>query len=540
MNRLLLTLLLCTSFSFTDALSQTGGQGDPIVKFGQSILPRDMMAHLYFLASPELEGRETGERGQRVTAQYIAAQFRKLDLKAPVIEKGAYTYFQHFLVRQVTATTLSLTLNGKKNYRFPEDFITYNVASLPNDMRGELVFTGYGIEEKNYNNIGSMQVNEKIVVALLGEPRGEDGNYKISGNQTPSDWGEDISVKRKRMQEKGAKALVLIASNDDYSNIIAGNWTRRLLNRTTTTIVNPLEENPIPVILVNETVGNALLSGGKMDYAAVKRSLNDYAMSPTYDFKKIKFQLSSDVIVKEKISENVLGFLEGTDKKDELLVITAHMDHLGVNDGEIYYGADDDGSGTSAVLELAEAFSIAAANGSRPRRSILFMPVSGEEKGLLGSSYYTDHPVFPLRNTVANLNIDMIGRVDEEHEKKNDSMYVYIIGSDKLSSELHTINENANSTYTKINLDYTYNDPSDPNRFYYRSDHYNFAKNKIPVIFYFTGVHVDYHKPSDTPDKIQFVKMNSIVKLVFATAWEIANREEKLKVDKESDFKEDR
>ena len=236
-----------------------------------------------------------------------------------------------------------------------------------------------------------------------------------------------------------------------------------------------MEEAQIPVILLNETLGNELLIGGKMNVAEARESLNNYALTPTYDFKKIKFKVTSDVVVKEKLSENVLGFLEGTDKKDEVLVITAHMDHLGIHDGEIYYGADDDGSGTATVLEIAEAFSLAAANGIRPRRSILFMPVAGEEKGLLGSSYYTDHPVFELKNTVANLNIDMIGRVDETHEKKNDSMYVYIIGSDKLSSDLHNVNEAANSTYTKLNLDYTFNEPSDPNRFYYRSDHYNFA-----------------------------------------------------------------
>jgi Zn-dependent M28 family amino/carboxypeptidase len=172
---------------------------------------------------------------------------------------------------------------------------------------------------------------------------------------------------------------------------------------------------------------------------------------------------------------------------------------------------------------------LAKKEGHGPKRSMLFMTVSGEEKGLLGSEYYADNPVFPLENTVVDLNIDMIGRIDENHAP--DSNYVYIIGSDKLSTELHALSEETNKTYAGIEFDYTYNDENDPNRFYYRSDHYNFAKNNIPVIFYFTGVHEDYHQPTDTVDKIMFQKMEKIARLIFHTAWEIANRDERLKVD---------
>jgi Zn-dependent M28 family amino/carboxypeptidase len=182
-----------------------------------------------------------------------------------------------------------------------------------------------------------------------------------------------------------------------------------------------------------------------------------------------------------------------------------------------------------AVLELAQAFARARSDGFGPRRSILFMTVSGEEKGLLGSEFYTAHPVFPLQNTVANLNIDMIGRVDEAHA--GNPGYIYLIGSDKLSSELHTISEEANRRFTNLQLDYKYNDPADPNRFYYRSDHYNFAKNKIPVIFYFNGTHADYHQPTDDVEKIDFNKIKKIARLVFFTAWDIANREQRIKVD---------
>ena len=225
--------------------------------------------------------------------------------------------------------------------------------------------------------------------------------------------------------------------------------------------------------------------------------------------------------------ENVLGYIEGSDLKDELLIITAHYDHLGKHDSLIFNGADDDASGVSAALEIAEAFMLAKKEGNGPRRSILIMPVSGEEKGLLGSRYYTDNPIYPLESTVANLNIDMIGRLDDWHDNGN---YVYLIGSDRLSFDLHDLSEKINNEYIGIDLDYRFNDKDDPNRYYYRSDHYNFAKNNIPVIFYFNGVHEDYHKPSDTIEKLDFDKINTITKLIFLTAWEIANRDDRIKL----------
>ena len=224
--------------------------------------------------------------------------------------------------------------------------------------------------------------------------------------------------------------------------------------------------------------------------------------------------------------------IEGTDKKDEYVLITAHYDHVGKRDTVIFYGADDDGSGTVSVLELAEAFAKAKAGGNGPRRSIVFMTVSGEEHGLWGSAYYANHPVYPLEKTTVDLNIDMIGRTGNDYMKDKDSAnYVYVIGDNKLSSDLTPITEAINGTYTKLKLDRKYNDPKDPNRFYYRSDHYNFAEKGVPIIFYFNGVHPDYHRPTDTPDKINYALMEKRAKLVFYTALEMANREEMLKRD---------
>ncbi len=232
-----------------------------------------------------------------------------------------------------------------------------------------------------------------------------------------------------------------------------------------------------------------------------------------------------------KASENVLAFIKGSEKPEEVLVISAHLDHIGMKDsGEVFNGADDDGSGTVALLEMGEAFKKAVDAGHGPKRSILLLHVTGEERGLYGSRYYTENPVYPLENTISNLNIDMIGRVDKSHT--DDTNYVYLIGTDRLSTDLHNISAAVNEKYVDINLDYKYNAADDPNRFYNRSDHYNFAKHNIPIIFYFNGVHPDYHKVSDTPDKINYPLLEKRARLVFATAWELANRNERPVVDK--------
>ena len=227
-------------------------------------------------------------------------------------------------------------------------------------------------------------------------------------------------------------------------------------------------------------------------------------------------------------TENVVAIIEGSTLPEEYIVISSHLDHEGIKNGEIYNGADDDGSGSVALLEIAEAFQAAVEAGNGPKRSIIFLHVSGEEKGLLGSRYYTDNPLYPLANTVANLNIDMVGRTDPKRESDN---YIYLIGSDRLSTELHQVSEAANKATVNLTLDYTYNAEDDPNRFYFRSDHYNFAKNNIPVIFYFNGTHADYHKPTDTVEKIRFDLLAQRAQLVFYTAWELANREQRIVVD---------
>lgn len=234
----------------------------------------------------------------------------------------------------------------------------------------------------------------------------------------------------------------------------------------------------------------------------------------------------------EKDSENVIAIIEGSTKPNEYLILSAHYDHIGMDDdGLIYNGADDNASGTIGLVEIANAFNEAKKKGKGPKRSIVFLHVTGEEIGLYGSKYYTENPIFPLTNTVADLNVDMIGRVDDKH--LNDPNYIYLIGSDRLSQDLHDISEAVNKKYEGLNFDYTFNAKNDPNRFYYRSDHYNFAKNDIPIIFYFNGVHDDYHEATDTVDKINFELLTKRSQLIFYTAWELANREEKPRLNEQ-------
>lgn len=269
--------------------------------------------------------------------------------------------------------------------------------------------------------------------------------------------------------------------------------------------------------------GKYLISQYQQNQVSFPKGASDYYQAVPASFlnKKRNNNLAD--------SENIWAFIEGSEKPEEVIVISAHYDHVGIENGEVYNGADDDGSGTSALLEIAQAFQMAKKEGHGPKRSILFLHVTGEEHGLLGSRYYSENPLFPLANTVADVNIDMIGRRDALHADTNN--YVYIIGANRLSSELDHISATMNQKYVGLDLDYRFNDPKDPNRFYERSDHYNFAKFGIPSVFFFNGVHADYHKKSDEPNKIEYDALEKRTQLAFVIAWELANRKDRIVVD---------
>ena len=386
-----------------------------------------------------------------------------------------------------------------------------------------ILFAGYGICTPDYDNYKGLDAEGKIVLILPGEPHKNDTAFLLSGARRPSVWG-GLGKKLTEAANRKASAVLVVNEGATRMEQVSGNRLRRTGIYTR----NPQqEEREAPNVYFISPQMAAELLGLKFAETLLEPASAD-KLKPAMINRAVQVQFKKGI--RELKSSNVLGYLEGTDKKDELVFVTAHYDHLGAQDGQIFYGADDDGSGTVAVMEIAAAFARAKKAGHGPRRSVVFMTVSGEEKGLLGSKYYRENPVYPLDKTVVDLNIDMIGRIDPMHEK--DTNYVYIIGDDKLSPELRPINEKANDAFTKLHLDYKYNDPDDPNPFYYRSDHYMFARHNIPVIFYFNGTHEDYHRVTDTVEKIDYPLLSRRARLVFYTAWEVANRDEKLKVDR--------
>lgn len=487
---------------------------DPTI-YANSITLDELKKDLYLYASDDFEGRETGESGQKKAVEFLKSQYVDLGIPSPL---GGEDYFQEVPLEVAKSPTSFISINNR-SFDHITDFISFSSNATQEFSTDEIVFLGYGIDDETYSDYKDKDVKDKVVLIRSGEPKNEDGTYAISGTTQPSNWSsmrQEYRAKSDAARNHGVKALLFY--NNDLFPMMSRRYKAMEKAGGSGRMALKGNADDMFVFLVGDTIKDAVFP-----------QLNDKTKSTKID---LDFKLNYKSQSEEIQSENVLAFIKGAEKPDEVVIISAHLDHEGIKGEEIYNGADDDGSGTVAVLEIAEAFKLAADNGNSPKRSVLFLHVTGEEKGLLGSRYYTDvDPVFPLENTVADLNIDMIGRTDPKREGSNRN-YLYIIGSDKLSTELHQISEEVNSKYCNIEFDYTYNDDNDPNRFYYRSDHYNFAKNNIPVIFYFNGTHDDYHRPSDTPDKIDYDLLENRTRLVFYTAWELANREDRIQIDK--------
>ncbi len=459
------------------------------VQYADRIRPADLRSLLEVIASDSLEGRKTGTEGQKKAGTFISNYFSSIGLEKPV----AGSYFQTVPLYTRVATEGFVAV-GKRRLTNFKDIVYTGFEDL--EDRPQVLFVG------NQASLDELKVNGKAVVLH---------------KQGSIDY--ELIDKLKR---QGATLVLLCNTGsqkefDAFASTVRESMARLRYNK------------PTPVIEMERVV---FLSPAAFE-AITGFSISSSTSAPSKAISKtdITYKLTSEVATIE--SENVLGYLEGTDKKDEVLIISAHYDHIGKRSAGagdlINNGADDDGSGTVTVMELAEAFAKAKESGNGPLRSILFITVTGEEIGLFGSQYYTENPIFPLENTVANLNIDMIGRSDPSHRDSAD--YVYIIGSDKLSSELHQLSERTNAECCNLSFDYLYNDVNHPSNLYKRSDHWNFAKNNIPIIFYFDGIHEDYHKPSDEIDKIDFELLTKRAQLIFYTAWEIANRKERFKID---------
>ena len=509
-----LVLLSCGSGKKTSPTVETVSTTISPTVYAQTITQEELKDKLVVYASDEFEGRDTGTPGQKKAVEFLKTHYQEIGAKSPL---GDNDYFQEIPFDKYSAPDMTLTFKGRplKNTR---DFVSVIPGDDGEFSADEILDLGYGIDHENYSDYEGIDVSGKVIFVRSGEPINEDGIYLVSGTAEASKWSnprQQRSAKRDAAKKNGAKAVLFYFPRAfrTYAKRYGGSSTRLKIKGS---------ENPMYMLALNQTAIETFFGKDK--------GASNY--DPNRRVIKGNFNFTFKNNYTDLVSENVIAYIPGSTKPNEYIVITSHLDHVGVEDGQIYNGADDDGSGTVAMMEIAEAFKQAEANGHMPKRSIVFLHVTAEEKGLLGSRYYTDvDPVFPLENTVANLNIDMIGRTDPKRTE-GDRNYIYLIGSDKLSSDLHKVSERVNKEFTNIELDYTYNDDDDPNRFYYRSDHYNFAKNNIPIIFYFNGTHADYHKPTDTVDKIEFDLLENRTRLIFYTAWEVANRESRVKVDK--------
>ncbi|WP_431123805.1 M28 family peptidase [Flagellimonas flava] len=514
--RFILLLLLgfqisCNSSQKTVETNTVSKSAVDPVTYAQTITEEDLKEHLYVYASDEFEGRETGQPGQKKAVEYLKSYYESLGIPAAKAN-GDYLQKVPLEIAQVPEGTASF--NGS-TFELGDDILSFSQAKGSYE---ELVYVGYGIEEGSYSDYSNVDVTGKLVLIKAGEPVNEDGTYTLSGTKEKSMWSnmsEGVGKKSGLAMEKGAKA-VLYYDTTNYPRF-KGYFDFMKNNKSGQMTLKDQSDAKV-LILLNKGSVKALKPDIESDHNAAA-----FAATVQLNIESSNGQVDS---------ENVAAIIKGTEKPNEYLIVSSHLDHIGVTaDGQINNGADDDGSGSVALLEIAEAFKKASDSGHGPKRSIVFLHVTGEEKGLLGSKYYTDvDPIFPLEQTVANLNIDMIGRIDPK--RGGNRNYLYLIGSDKLSTELHNLSEEINAKYTQIEFDYKYNDENDPNRFYYRSDHYNFAKNNIPIIFYFNGTHADYHRPGDTPDKINYDLLENRTRLVFYTAWEVANREKRVVVDK--------
>lgn len=480
----------------------------------ESIKSMDMRNHLSILASDSLEGRETSYPGQKKAAQYIAGIFKKLNLE-PIGDDG--TYFQHFDVeisRVHPETKIVIEIGSmKKSYTWRTDFIVEGIKDTT--VSGPVAFVGF--TDTELDSAAQAKLVGRVVFILIG------------GKDNAQDTSKATTLRRlySSRRNAGAIATLMIPDEDGPATFFhaqqimiaasSGKGSMRIKSNV------PQVQPSLIRFLVSPTLAEEVLrSSGK----SLKQLRNEALHNPEFTsifIDNVTVTIDAKVIHEIKQTENVVGLLPGSDPdyKEQVVAFTAHYDHIGKSrDGIVYPGADDDGSGTTAVLKLAEAF---AKNPNKPKHSLLFLTVVGEEKGLLGSQYYVNNPVIPLNQIIADLNVDMIGRIDTIHEANKDTNYIYVIGSDKISLELNSLLQAANAESEQLTLDYKYNDEQDPERYYYRSDHYQFAKNGVPIVFFFDGIHADYHKPTDTVDKILFERMGKICRLVYALGWKLGN-----------------
>ncbi len=501
------------------------------------ITAQQLRDYLYFIASDEMEGRDTPSRGLDTTAKFLATSVARWGLKPAGDDQ---TFFQKMALRRdrLNKDQTKVVLNDRE-LSPGEDYVP---LARPVDVSGQIVFAGNGwlVKSKNIDSYRGIDPKGKIAVIfgpVSGYPRG------LRSSDMTGTRGEDWMNAAEYAQKQGVAALVQVP---DFQFL--ANWERnrqRMTERGATVVekFQPSSGTQMPGIVASPRLANLLFAGERQSATALFESIFAGETPAPFELNQGK-KLSINVVANnDQIStQNVVAVFEGSDPvlKGEYVALGAHYDHVGVNtpiNGDsIYNGADDDGSGTTALLAMAEAL---AKTPVRPKRSILFVWHTGEEKGLWGSRYFTEYPTVPLDKIVAQINIDMIGRSKKEGDTnpRNRSLSgpneIYVIGSKMMSTELGELTESVNQSYLNLNFNYLYDDPKDPNRFFFRSDHYNYARKGIPIVFFFDGEHEDYHRPGDSPDKIDYEKMEKVTRTVYMMVWELANRPTRPKIDKQ-------
>lgn len=498
-----------------------------------AITAQQMRDWLTFIASDELEGRDTPSKGLDIAAKYIAGHLAGWGIKPA---GGNGSYFQKVPLRhsKVVSQDTRFEFNGQ-SFEYGKDFLTTitaaNIAATP------IVFAGYGwvIKSKNINAYQGIDVKDKIVVVVNSLPKG------ITNGDLKGPPGGDWLSPAFYAQTNGAKAVINFPTFGSLANWEGTRWNQS--DKGTVDFGSQQSLIQIPTITASPRLLAVLLSGEKFSATNIFNKTYAGESLDAFDLKPEK-KVSISVSIKNDniYTQNVVGILEGSDPvlKNEYVAIGAHYDHVGMNpfaagSDKIFNGADDDGSGTVAVMAIAKALSEGA---QKPKRSILFIWHAGEEKGLWGSEYFADNPTVPINSIITELNIDMIGRYQDpgDENPQNKALpkqgEVFLIGSRMMSTELGDLSDSVNKSLLNLSFNFKYDDPNDPEQFFYRSDHFNYAKKGIPIIFYMDGSHADYHQVSDSIEKINFDSMEKVTKTIFATGWELANRAKRPAVDK--------
>ncbi len=491
----------------------------------KAITPERLKAHLELVASDELEGRDTPSRGLDIACLYVATQL-KLWGAVPAGDNG--TFFQNIKLSRssIDFKKCEINLNGK-SFAYGDGFKN---ASGAGSASGNMVYVGHGyfLKGKNIDPYKGLDLKGKIMIVASGMPEGT-GFRDMQGTA-----GVDYMTPRQAAEKLGASGIITVPDADYLSN-----WAPRDVARMGGFTMSSDEGKSIPNITIGSELAKAIFEGESLSAEDVMKG----GGAPEKSFALKSSQLIKLDVVEQReeiLAKNVVAIVPGTSPtlKDEYVAFGAHIDHVGMRTSgsgdRIFNGADDDGSGTVSILEIAHAF----LTGPKPKRSCLFVWHCGEEKGLWGSEYFTSHPTVPLNKIITQLNIDMIGRSKPEGDTKPSNKVltgpheIYVVGSTKMSTDLQKLSESTNAKFLKLTFNYKYDDPKDTENIFYRSDHYNYAKRGIPIIFYFDGVHEDYHRPGDEVSKIDFLKMSQVARTVMATGWNLANSEKGPVVDK--------